>query len=40
MLPDTRFADAWLTNDATDVDLTAFLPGSDLSQFADLEADG
>ena len=40
MLPDTQVAEDWLTNDANDVDLTAFLPGVDLSEFAVLEADG
>ncbi|MGI9391043.1 MAG: hypothetical protein ACR2O1_13375 [Boseongicola sp.] len=40
LLPDSQIADAWLTNESSKVDLTAFLPGADLSQFADPEADG
>ncbi|MGI9393617.1 MAG: hypothetical protein ACR2OY_03125 [Boseongicola sp.] len=40
LLPGSQIADSWLTNDASDVDLTAFLPGADLSQFTDPEADG
>ncbi|MEK6217419.1 MAG: hypothetical protein N2B03_09420, partial [Boseongicola sp.] len=40
LLPETQIADEWLSNDAGDVDLTAFLPGADLSQFTDPESDG
>ncbi len=40
LLPETQIADIWLTGDANEIDLTAFLPGADLSQFTDPEADG
>ena len=40
LLPETQIATEWLSNDANDVDLTAFLPGADLSQFTDPETDG
>lgn len=40
MLPETQIADTWLTNDSSDLDLAAFLPGADLSQFADPETGG
>ncbi len=40
LLPGTQIADEWLSDDAGDVDLTAFLPGADLSQFTDPESDG
>ena len=40
LLPDTQIADAWLTGNASDVDLAVFLPGVDLSQFFDPETDG
>ena len=40
LLPETQIADTWLTDDANDVDLAAFLPGADLSQFSDLGTDG
>ena len=40
MLPETQVAEDWLVNQANDIDLAVFLPGVDLGQFADLEADG
>ena len=40
LLPNTQIAEAWLTDDGNDVDLTAFLPGADLSRFSDPEIDG
>ena len=40
LLPETQIADTWLTDDANEVDLTAFLPGADLGEFTDPEADG
>jgi hypothetical protein len=40
LLPETQIAAEWLSDDASDVNLTAFLPGADLSQFTDPESDG
>ena len=40
LLPETQIADTWLTGDASELDLAAFLPGADLSQFTDPETDG
>jgi hypothetical protein len=40
LLPETQIAETWLADDASDVDLTAFLPGADLSEFTDPEGGG
>ncbi|QMU56889.1 MAG: hypothetical protein GKR98_00895 [Boseongicola sp.] len=39
-LPESQLADSFLTGTTTEIDLSSFLPGADLSQFTALEVDG